>query len=352
MSYTIDVYRRACAPTRSFPTFLTFVTFWPQLIAGPVLRASEVIPQLEAERRFSRADLVLGLELVVLGLFKKMVLADGLAPMVDEAFAKDPGTLNALDVWVSSFLFGFQIYFDFAGYSTVALGSALLLGLRFPANFDWPYLAGSPREFWQRWHVSLSSWIRDYLYLPLTGQRFRTESTGGIAVAAAEAGSARRNRALLLTWLIMGLWHGAAWTFVLWGLYHALLILAYRVVPLLGSLPERAPRLATVAMLFLAMAGWIFFRAQSVGQALGFFGTILDPRRYGLAGRSVDIYAYLWAGAVTAGMFALRALLLWHARRPFPRWVVLPAATASMAVLVCAILTCMRQVKQFIYFQF
>ena len=349
ISYSIDVYRGISKPVDSFASFLTYVTFWPQLIAGPVLRASEVIPQLEAPRRFSWDDTLLGSRMIVVGLFKKVVLADSLAPMVDEAFAKDAGTLGALDVWVSTFLFGFQIYFDFAGYSTIALGSALLVGLRFPANFNWPYVSKSPREFWQRWHISLSSWIRDYLYLPLTGQAFRAKSTGGIAVAASDA---QRNRALLLTWLIMGLWHGSAWTFVLWGLYHALLILLFRHVGVLDRLARSAPALALGLMLPLSMAGWIAFRAESVTQALTMYGTLLNPLAYDLGSRSVDIYSYFWAFLFTIGMLGSYWVHRLAARGRLAWPVVWLGTSGALAVMVCLILTCMRQQKQFIYFQF
>jgi D-alanyl-lipoteichoic acid acyltransferase DltB (MBOAT superfamily) len=355
VSYTVDCYRGVIRPTKDFVLFLTYVMFWPQLIAGPVLRADEVIPGLLRERRWNAAWGAEGVALVVAGLFKKVVLADNLSPLVDEAFALPAGALTAPDTWVANALFGFQIYFDFSGYSDIAIGSALLLGLRFPDNFDWPYMARSPREFWARWHISLSSWIRDYLYLPLTGERFQTHSTGGIAVAAgtpSRASESRRNGALLLTWFIMGLWHGAAWTFALWGLYHATLILLYRLVKPLRELPERFPVLAWLVMLPLAMAGWIAFRAQDMSQALAMFGRILTPSAYTLRGRGVDMYAYFWAAAITAGMTAL-----WLLRRrardaqdsaPVPR----PVLAVSLAVMTFAVLLCMRQVKQFIYFQF
>jgi D-alanyl-lipoteichoic acid acyltransferase DltB (MBOAT superfamily) len=351
ISYTIDVYRRVIVPTRSLVSFLCYVTFWPQLIAGPVLRAGEVIPQLEAPRIFRARDLWLGLGLVVVGLFKKVVLADGLAPMVDDAFSRDPTSLNALDVWVAAFLFGFQIYFDFSGYSDIAIGSARMLGLIFPRNFDWPYLAASPREFWTRWHISLSSWIRDYLYAPLTGRPFHTQSVGGIGEAT-RGDSSRRNLALLLTWFIMGLWHGAAWTFAIWGLYHAAVILLYRAIPLLGALPERRPVLAWMLLLPLAMAGWIPFRAHSLEQTGILMGRLVDPRAYPIAGHALPLGAYLWAGLVLAGMVAIHALLRRDHASPFPAWVRNLAATAATAIMVCAILVCMRTAKQFIYFQF
>jgi D-alanyl-lipoteichoic acid acyltransferase DltB (MBOAT superfamily) len=351
VSYSIDVYRRVITPTRDFVTFLTYVTFWPQLIAGPVLRASEVIPQLEAKRRFNASLLCSGLVLVITGLFKKVVLADNISGMVDEAFAMNVVGMTAPDVWVANFLFGFQIYFDFAGYSDIAIGSAMMLGLQFPKNFNWPYMALSPRDFWSRWHISLSSWIRDYLYLPLTGERFRTHSVGGISVAASQGGS-RRNRALLLTWFIMGLWHGAAWTFALWGMYHAALILLYRAVRPLRNLPERRPTLAWLLMLPLAMAGWIAFRAASMPQALAMFARILDPRAYSLAGRSVDMYAYFWAGALTLGMGIAFLVQRRLEQTPAPRALALPAMSLMLAAMVCGVLICMRSVQQFIYFQF
>ncbi|MFT5291802.1 MAG: alginate O-acetyltransferase complex protein AlgI [Planctomycetota bacterium] len=349
ISYTIDIYRRVAQPTRSFWSFLTYVTFWPQLIAGPVLRASEVIPQLEEKRSFDSNKFFLGLQLIILGLFKKVVLADSIAPMVDEAFAQDVAVMGALDVWVSTFLFGFQIYFDFAGYSSIALGSALLVGLTFPANFNWPYLAKSPREFWQRWHISLSSWIRDYLYLPLTGQAFRNKSTGGLPVSAS---GTQRNRALLMSWLIMGLWHGSAWTFVFWGLYHALLILIFRGVPFLDSLPKRLPLVSLFVMLPLGMAGWIFFRAESLGQALTMYSRIVDPRAYGFGQRAVDIYSYLWAFLITLGMLSTHVALLKRVRKALPWPLVLVIANLALAAMICGILVCMGQQKQFIYFQF
>jgi D-alanyl-lipoteichoic acid acyltransferase DltB (MBOAT superfamily) len=351
ISYSIDVYRRVIEPTRNLASFLCYVTFWPQLIAGPVLRAGEVIPQLEASRRLRGADLWQGLALVVVGLFKKVVIADGLAPLVDRAFALDPASLTALDVWVATFLFGFQIYFDFAGYSDIAIGSARMLGLHFPKNFDWPYLARSPREFWTRWHISLSSWIRDYLYAPLTGRRFHSGSQGGIGEAAG-ADPGRRHSALLATWLLMGLWHGAAWTFAVWGLYHAALIGLYRALPPLAALPERHPRLAWALLLPLAMAGWIPFRAQSLEQAGVLFATLLDPGAYGMAGHAVPLGGYLWAGLVLLGMLAVHGLARLDRARGFPAWLRTAAATAATALMVCAVLVCLRAAQQFIYFQF
>ncbi len=201
ISYSIDVYRRIQIPVHDFPLFLTYVMFWPQLVAGPVLRAHEVLPQLEDHRRANAAEVVHGLEEILRGLFKKVVLADTISSVVDYGFAIPVERMGAIDSWTLSFAFGLQIYFDFSGYSQIAIGSARCLGFRFPQNFNWPYLAVSPRDFWKRWHISLSAWIRDYLYLPLQGAKFRGASTGGIEAKAAgpKISFLRSNVALLLS---------------------------------------------------------------------------------------------------------------------------------------------------------
>lgn len=351
ISYTIDVYRGVQSPTRHFVAFLTYVTFWPQLIAGPVLRAGEVLPQLLAKRGFSPGDLGAGLERVVWGLFKKVVLADQIAGFVDRAFAANPGDFSAFDVWVATFLFGFQIYFDFAGYSDVAIGSARMMGIRFPENFNWPYLAISPKDLWRRWHISLSSWIRDYLYLPLTRQPFQTKSKGGIAVAT-EAGKKSRIGPLFLTWFIMGLWHGAGWTFALWGIYHAVLITAYRKITPLGRLPQKWPVLAWAIMLPLSMAGWIAFRAQSLAQAGTFYLKIVTPTAYQLKNRLLSGDAYLLTIAIMTGMLAIFGLRYWLERQPRPGWMLNAGRMLAITVAVFFILIYLRPVRQFIYFQF
>ena len=356
ISYSIDVYRRVRGPADDFWTFLTYVTFWPQLIAGPILRASEVLPQIVAKRRFDLDRLQSGLMLILVGLTKKVVFADTLSIVVDQVYASDFSQATAFDVWVAAFLFGFQIYFDFAGYSDIAIGSARVLGFDFPDNFNWPYLAVSPKDFWKRWHISLSSWIRDYLYLPLSGQQFQTRSAGGMAVAAEEKplGNHRTQLtfALFLTWFIMGLWHGAAWNFAIWGVYHAGLVYLYRLVRPLQKLPERWPVVAWGLTLMLSMAGWIPFRATSVDQTLVMFGRLLDPRAYHLSGRILIGYSYVAVAVLLVGMVACHLLRRWHARRPLPAWVLTPATALGVALMVATLIALMRPVQQFIYFQF
>lgn len=169
MSYIIDVYRGHIKPVRSYILFCDYVIFFPQLVAGPILRAGEMLWQLDTRPAFKSADIAQGLSRIAAGLFLKVVLADNIAVFVDQAYATDPTKLFPIDTLTLGFLFGFQIYFDFAGYSAIAIGVALLMGIRFPENFAFPYLSDSPRTFWRRWHISLSSWIRDYVYLPLAG---------------------------------------------------------------------------------------------------------------------------------------------------------------------------------------
>jgi D-alanyl-lipoteichoic acid acyltransferase DltB (MBOAT superfamily) len=350
ISYTIDVYRGTTLPTNRYSVFLTYVTFWPQLVAGPILRATEVIPQLLARRQFRIGLLSEGGLLIITGLFKKVVLADSVGPMVDAAFKLNPSDMGALDVWVACILFGYQIYFDFSGYSDIAIGSAKLIGIDFPKNFDWPYLATSPRDFWHRWHISLSSWIRDYLYLPLVGKRFMTNSSGGIE--AVEGETLQRTLALFLTWFIMGLWHGAAWNFALWGIYHASLVSIYRFVPRLQAFSSQHPWAGRSLMFPLAMAGWIPFRSQSLEQTFTMFGKLIDPSQYGLALRVAPGRGYITAVLLTFGMgvlFVAREKVSWDGL-PNP---VRAFATAGAVAIMAATWICLQQpVSMFIYFQF
>jgi len=258
MSYTIDVYRRQLHASRSFVDFATFVAFFPQLVAGPIVRASELMPQLRSERVYDNDRLASGGYLMLWGMFKKVVVADNLAPLVNHVFASDPAALDGTTVLIASYAFAFQIYGDFSGYTDIARGSARLLGFDFPLNFDLPYVATSPSDFWRRWHISLSTWLRDYLYIPLGGNR----------------SSPRRVYVnLMLTMLLGGLWHGAAWTFVLWGAYQGLLLVTWRFVAprvpstlsTLGSTPV-GRFLRWLLFFHLVCLGWLIFRAQSFDQ--------------------------------------------------------------------------------------
>jgi D-alanyl-lipoteichoic acid acyltransferase DltB (MBOAT superfamily) len=368
VSYTVDVYRGRIEPIREPLLYGLFVTYFVHLVAGPILRAAEVIPQLDRRKPFELEFLASGLWLILNGLFLKCVLADNIAAYVDEGFAANPATLSATDVWVLATLFGFQIYFDFAAYSQIAIGSARLMGVIFPPNFYFPYVATSPRDFWRRWHISLSSWIRDYLYLPLCGVRPHDESRGGLVPVGDRVGVARRNTALIATWFIMGLWHGAGWTFALWGLWHAMLILIQRSISGLGLLRRHVrlrAGLGWAATFPAVMLGWVFFRAQSLGQAWAMIHQVLQPGKYLLLDRlqsgylwsmlpiEINPVSYLLAAILPIG--TLIAYYVYHDLWPHwsQRWAIaLPAAVAYGAVVGAFVFVYLRPLRQFIYFQF
>jgi alginate O-acetyltransferase complex protein AlgI len=255
MSYTLDVYLRRALPARRFLDYALFVTFFPHLVAGPIMRPTELVPQFEHERRASAHQVSFGLALMTLGLFQKVVLADGfLGPVVERVYDHDtiPG---ALDAWVATLAFGGQIFCDFAGYSTTAIGAAMCLGFAMPDNFRFPYAAIGFSDFWRRWHITLSAWLRDYLYIPLGGNRH---------------GEARTYFALIATMLLGGLWHGASWTFVAWGGLHGLYLAAERRLRkhFAGYQPGPAALLGLGVLTYLLIQfTWVFFRAKTFTKA-------------------------------------------------------------------------------------
>ena len=208
LSYSIDIYRKELKPTHNFLTFLTFVSFFPQLVAGPIERAKKLLPQIEKIRSFSYQNAVLGSRYILFGFFKKMVIADGAAIIVNAIFETNSDSNGLLSI-LGIILFAIQIYGDFSGYSDIAIGTAKLFNINLMTNFNHPYFALSLKEFWQRWHISLSSWFRDYVYIPLGGSRL---------------GKLFSIRNLIITFLVSGLWHGASWTFVIWGLIHGIFL--------------------------------------------------------------------------------------------------------------------------------
>jgi D-alanyl-lipoteichoic acid acyltransferase DltB (MBOAT superfamily) len=368
VSYTVDVYRGRIEPIREPLLYGLFVTYFVHLVAGPILRAIEVIPQLDRRKPFDLEFLASGLWLILNGLFLKCVLADNIGGYVDEGFAANTATLSATDVWVLATLFGFQIYFDFAAYSQIAIGSARLMGVIFPPNFWFPYVATSPRDFWRRWHISLSSWIRDYLYLPLCGVRPHDESRGGLVPVGDQVGAARRNIALIVTWFIMGLWHGAGWTFALWGLWHAMLILVQRVIARLGLLRRHTRlrgALGWAATFPAIMLGWVFFRAQNLEHAWAMIEKVIQPASYLRLDRLQS--GYIWSalpigidpvGYLLAALLPIATLIayvvykdLWPrlAQRPV---LVLPVAVAYGTAVASLVFIYLQPIRQFIYFQF
>jgi len=289
ISYTFDVYRKEIEPTHSLLDFAVFVAFFPQLVAGPIGRAHLQLPQFAQER--TRPDwptVRRSVLLILIGLFKKIAIADMLAPYVNMAFAS-PDSTSSVGLVVAVWAFAFQIYGDFSGYSDIARGSASLLGIRLPENFNQPYLSRSVTEFWRRWHISLSSWLRDYLYVPLGGNR-----AGGVATY----------RNLFLTMLIGGLWHGAAMTFVVWGALHGLYLAAERRGTKAVEEDHRRPwsprrdLLRTCVTFQLVCLAWVFFRARSLGEALHYLSRI-GRLQGGTTGRSSVVMLAFAAVAMT-----------------------------------------------------
>lgn len=247
MSYTIDVYRGHVRPQRNLATFATFVCLFPQLIAGPIVRYSDIAVQLKT-REHSVSEAASGARRFILGLAKKILLANLLGELVSSFRAS--ADLSVLYYWLGAIAFTLQIYYDFSGYSDMAIGLGRIFGFRFPENFQYPYLSGSITEFWRRWHISLGSWFRDYLYIPLGGKR---------------KGSARQLQNILLVWLATGLWHGAAWNFVLWGLLYAVLLTAEKLFLLRGL--QKLHVLNHVYVLLFVTLGFVLFDASSVQDA-------------------------------------------------------------------------------------
>lgn len=258
MSYVIDVYRRDIKPTRNFIEFATFVSFFPHLVAGPIMRPTTLLPQVASPRRFRLDQFYEGSYLIFWGLTKKVVVADNLALIVNDLFGRSDKIDGGLAL-LAVYAFAFQIYCDFSGYTDAARGIAKCLGFELALNFNLPYFATSPKEFWARWHISLSTWLRDYLYIPLGGSR---------------GGQGLLYRNLMLTMIIGGLWHGAAWTFILWGFYQGVILVGHRLVqPWLDRIQPTEPvdracwkALRIIVTFHLICIGWLIFRAESVTQ--------------------------------------------------------------------------------------
>ena len=350
ISYTTDVYRGFIKPEKDFILFACYVTFFPQLVAGPILRAKEVIPQFANRKKFSFDYIFTGLKLILYGLFLKVVLADNISIFVDRGFEIEINILSALDVWTLAYLFGFHIYFDFSGYSFIAIGSARMIGITFPKNFDFPYISSSPKEFWQRWHISLSSWIRDYLYLPLNKKKLENRSEDGFKKSLESPGS---NKSLFITWSIMGLWHGANWTFLLWGIYHAVLISIYRMIyPITHNFSNffRA-LLGNIITLPLMMLSWIPFRANSLTDSLEMWAKIINPFDYTWFGMHEN--TYLIAFIVLVGFY----IVYLFKEKILPninsmKLIIISFDIIFITIIFSTVVIFFRSINQFIYFQF
>ena len=336
MSYTIDVYRKQMQPLKSFWDFALYVAFFPQLVAGPIERGAKLAPQIEDGPRTTWAGVQSGTWLITKGLFKKAVIADNLAVVASSVFANpDP---SGFQVMIGVYAFAFQIYGDFSGYTDIARGIGRLLVYDLSLNFRLPYFATNPSEFWQRWHISLSSWLRDYLYIPLGGNR---------------GGKWMTQRNLMLTMLLGGLWHGAAWTFVIWGAYQGLILVLHRSASkrfqLSDQWKQRTHCLRVIVMFNLACLGWLVFRAESVSQITTMLSALTDWSVI-----SQPDWQDAWKVAVLCG-----PLILVQSAKEYTKNLnlvshlsLLPRMTIYSLVVI-AILTLGSFGKQeFIYFQF
>jgi D-alanyl-lipoteichoic acid acyltransferase DltB (MBOAT superfamily) len=337
MSYAIDVYRGELRATRDPWHFFAYLALFPQLVAGPIVRAVDLMPQLLEERHPTERQRWDGLGLIANGFFKKVVVADHLAPVVNAAFGAQVPEGSPGYWWVILILFSFQIYCDFSGYSDIARGLAKWMGYEFMVNFDHPYIASGIREFWGRWHISLSTWFRDYIYIPLGGSRVPP---------------LRAHFNIWLVMLVSGLWHGAAWTYLVWAALHAL----YMSVERITDWPDRLTHVpggrhvAPVLVFLLVLVSWVFFRATSFEQAGHILGRLVDFRNLGMAIPGVRPAHYAIVGVMALRQlwfhFGLHRAVFTETR--FFRFLQ-PAAIAAVFV-ACVYLR--GPGGAFIYFQF
>ncbi len=360
ISYVMDVYRREIEAVRSPLDIFLYISFFPQLVAGPIVRAADFLPQLKAEPRLNQQMISLGIVLILLGLFKKMVIANYLATELVDMVFFDPAAFGGPDLILAVYGYAAQIYCDFSGYSDIAIGIAALMGYRFKWNFNQPYRAASLKEFWRRWHISLSEWLRDYLYKPLGGSR---------------GGKLKTYRNLLLTMLLGGIWHGAAWTFVIWGIIHGSALAIERIVAGLARDPARElamapqaargtlsaaavpkPRPASALSWFAGVLitfhvvclAWIFFRAESLEVALAYLSGLAnwsEPTQY-----IQPFLVFLVAGSLIAH-FLPRGWVTGSAEFLGRYGVLVHGAALGFGILLIESIA-PEGVAPFIYFQF
>ena len=348
LSYTIDIYRKQFKPTDRFFDFALFVAYFPQLQAGPIERGRQLIPQLSRPRLLNIEQTSRGMYLIVLGFFKKIAVADGVAPIVDQVFGST-GHVSWIDVIVGAMLFAVQIYCDFSGYTDIARGLSKLFGIDLVVNFNLPYFATNPQDFWRRWHISLSTWLRDYLYVPLGGNR------GGLLFVC---------RNLMITMLLGGLWHGAAWNFVLWGFYQGALLCTYRVWIETGFKGRLAQRMlpspawqretlhfASHIVFFLFICyGWLIFRAHSLAQIIDFTSLLVYDFGDLDYGAGIPRLSSLMGSCL---LFLMEVAQYWRGDVRYYRRFPAPLRGFHIAALIAiTIMGMSNEPAQFIYFQF
>ncbi len=345
LSYSIDIYRGKIQPTNNFISFMAFVSFFPQLVAGPIQRASDLLPQFLKARTFKSDRLISGFRYILYGLFKKMVIADRLAYFVDHIY-DSPERFDGMVLLVATFMFGFQIYCDFSGYSDIAIGSARLLGFDLTQNFKTPYLSSSFKDFWRRWHISLSTWFRDYVYIPLGGNQV-TQS--------------RWTFNILLTFTLSGLWHGASLTFIIWGFLHGFFLVSEHYLSKVVTLPKSFSWIGFITTFVMVNLAWVFFRAHTFDQSLYIFSSFKNlnfdfvPKALALFAENNKFREFLISIVASFPLFIILEILINQndfnslilKRGIILRWSFY--LILSFSILIFGVL---NAAPQFIYFQF
>jgi alginate O-acetyltransferase complex protein AlgI len=343
LSYVVDVYRHSRRAQKSPVQFVTYIAMFPQLVAGPIVRYHEIADQLADTKRNRADDFAAGFPRFAWGLTKKVVIADTIAPIADAAFATSGGDMTTATAWLGALAYTLQLYFDFSGYSDMAIGLGMMIGFKLPENFDRPYSAVSITDFWRRWHMSLSRWFRDYVYIPLGGNRH---------------GAAKTYRNLVIIFVATGFWHGANWTFLVWGLYHGALMLIERATGQ-GILEATGARLvARRALTFLlVVVGWVFFRAENLDKAFAMLRAMFVPTAGGLPEavsvalthqRSLVLVLALLVVLLPGSLVLGRVLQAGRSRRA----VITRYAVVAVAAPCAAVFAAVGTFSPFLYYQF
>lgn len=347
LSYVIDIYKKRINPERNFVDYSVFVSFFPLLVAGPIERATHLLPQIQRERKFDYANAVDGLRQILWGLFKKIVIADNCAEFANVIFA-NPDQHSGSALLLGALFFTFQIYCDFSGYSDIALGTARLFGVELLRNFAYPYFSRDIAEFWRRWHISLSSWFRDYLYVPLGGSR------GGIWMKV---------RNTFIIFIVSGFWHGANWTFIMWGFLNALFIMPsivfgtnrnnLEIVAMGRNWPSLRELWAMTTTFFLTVLAWIFFRSESISFAVKYIRKIFSASFF-----ENPYFSGISNSVPIVGIIMVFLLIEWRGRESqyaianfAINWST-PRRWAAYFAIILAIIIFMGKEQQFIYFEF
>lgn len=338
MSYTIDVYRRILKPVNNVLHFFSFISLFPHLVAGPIVRAKDFLPQLTHCKKITESERWHAVKLIAIGYFKKVFLADNIAPFVNSAFGANEIFNSSFFWWIAMLGFAFQIYFDFSGYTDIARGIAKLMGFRLRLNFNHPYISVSIKEFWTRWHISLSTWFRDYVYIPLGGSK---------------KGKIRGHFYMWVTMLVSGFWHGAAYTYIIWGALHAGYLSAERIFKWPKLLNKNlAGRIAALIItMFLVLIAWVFFRAVSVEQAMKIIAEML---KFNLNGFNIETTALTCIVCILTGII-IEAFFFFRLKHVFAiknKKTKIAADAFYVALLITITVYFRGTGMQFIYFQF